>query len=107
MDWFRGQRTPRPRLLCATLERMETRSSIRIWVVVLVVACSPWQAAAQPVGPDVLIAELFSPISFGSSGGISAFSVGTDACNIGDHVLWWYGSSIRSFYRFGLYRCYL
>ena len=72
---------------------MKARSSIRIWLVVVVAACSPGQAAAQPVGPDVIIAGLFSPISFGSSGGISAFSVGTDACNIGDHVLWWFGSN--------------
>lgn len=72
---------------------MEPRYITRLCLVVILAACCVCRATAQPTGPDVIIADLFSPISFGSSGGISAFSVGTDACNIGDHVLWWFGSN--------------
>ena len=72
---------------------MEWRHLSRLCLVVILVACCLCPATAQPIGPDVIIADLFSPISFGSTGGISAFSTGTDACNIGDHVLWWFGSN--------------
>ncbi len=40
-------------------------------------------------GPDVIVGDLHETGSYGSSNGISAFSVGTISCNIGDVWLNW------------------
>jgi len=41
------------------------------------------------IGPDVIVGDLHEVLSYGSSGGISAFAVGTVSCNIGDFWLNW------------------
>ncbi len=41
------------------------------------------------VGPDVIVGDLIDLGSYGAVGGISAFSIGTTSCNIGDaNILW-------------------
>lgn len=45
------------------------------------------QAAA--IGADVAVGDLYEVNSYGSSGVISAFSVGTRACNVGDQPVGW------------------
>ncbi len=40
-------------------------------------------------GPDVIVGDLIDLGSYGAVGGISAFSIGTTSCNIGDaNILW-------------------
>lgn len=50
-------------------------------------------AVAATAGPDVIVGDLYSPLSFGSVSGISAFSVGTISCNVGDTNLSWVSST--------------
>ncbi|MEM1072389.1 MAG: hypothetical protein AAGB51_12330 [Planctomycetota bacterium] len=48
-----------------------------------------FEAPAGGVGPDVITAELTGPRLWGSSNGVSAYSIGTTSCNIGDvDALW-------------------
>src|SRR5262249_4497232 len=42
-----------------------------------------------PVGPDVIVGELPEASSYGSGGGIFAFSIGTTSCNVGNQNLSW------------------
>jgi hypothetical protein len=44
-------------------------------------------------GPDVIVGRLYDPRSYGSSGGISAFAIGTISCNLGDTNLSWVSSN--------------
>lgn len=57
------------------------------------------QAIAQPggtsSGADVIVGDLQGVASWGQSGGISAFSVGTTSCNIGDENLLWISGDNR------------
>ncbi len=41
------------------------------------------------VGPDVIVGDLTGPSSYGVSGGIAAYAIGTTSCNIGDFRLLW------------------
>ncbi len=50
-------------------------------------------AAASVIGPDVIVGSLYQVSSYGGSGGISAFSVGTVSCNIGDVWLNWFANN--------------
>ncbi|MFQ5491047.1 MAG: hypothetical protein ACE5GE_10025 [Phycisphaerae bacterium] len=43
----------------------------------------------RPVGPDVIVGDLPEVSNYGSIGGISAFSIGTTSCNVGDQNLLW------------------
>lgn len=43
----------------------------------------------RAIGPDVIVGDLHNVSSYGSQGGISAFSVGTTSCNQGDQTLKW------------------
>ncbi len=45
---------------------------------------------AVVIGPDVIVGDLYQVSNYGSSGGISAFAVGTISCNIGDVWLNWF-----------------
>jgi hypothetical protein len=45
------------------------------------------------IGPDVIVAELYTPNSYGSFGGVSAYAAGTTSCNAGDTNLWWYSNT--------------
>ncbi len=56
-------------------------------------ACVTSIAAAQSVGPDVIVGDLPDFSSWGTYQGISAFSVGTTSCNIGNRVLRWESSN--------------
>jgi hypothetical protein len=44
-------------------------------------------------GPDVIVGELPDIDSYGSEGGIAAFSVATTSCNVGDAELNWFAST--------------
>ncbi len=46
-------------------------------------------AQSAVIGADVIVGDLYELSSFGSSGSISAFAVGTRACNIGDQPVSW------------------
>ncbi|MEK7756222.1 MAG: PQQ-dependent sugar dehydrogenase, partial [Planctomycetota bacterium] len=48
---------------------------------------------AVVIGPDVIVGNLYQVASYGSSGGISAFAVGTVSCNIGDFWLNWFSNT--------------
>lgn len=61
-----------------------------------VVGARPALAPAQSVGPDVIVGELAGDndiLRRSSSGGISAYSVRTESCNIGDREAVWYSST--------------
>ena len=45
------------------------------------------------VGPDVIVSDIFDSISWGGIDGEVAFTLGTNACNIGDEVLNWVGDT--------------
>jgi hypothetical protein len=42
-------------------------------------------------GPDVLVSDIYDTMTWGTLNGEIAFSIGTNACNIGDEVLNWIG----------------
>src|SRR5262245_24732041 len=44
-------------------------------------------------GPDVIVGEIESIKTWGSVGGIGGYTLGTDACNIGDANLNWYAGT--------------
>lgn len=52
-------------------------------------------AAVAAAGPDVIVGDLPDFSFWGTYQGISAFSVGTTSCNIGDTVLQWVSSTNR------------
>ena len=59
-----------------------------------------WDAPslAQSIGPDVIVGELAGDndiLRRSSSGGITAFSVRTESCNIGDMEAVWYSSNAQ------------
>ena len=45
------------------------------------------------IGPDVIVSDIFDSYTWGTLDGEIAFTVGTKACNIGDEVLVWIGST--------------
>ncbi len=49
--------------------------------------------AQTGTGPDVIVGDLTGPQAFGVSGGIAAYSVGTDSCNNGTQVVQWQGGN--------------
>lgn len=51
------------------------------------------ETVVQASGPDVIVGNLHQTNSYGSSGGIAAFSVGTISCNIGDVWLNWFSNT--------------
>ena len=50
-------------------------------------------STASAIGPDVIVGSLYQVSSYGSSGGISVFSVGTISCNVGDVWLNWFANN--------------
>jgi len=55
----------------------------------LMLTTAAMTARAQTTGPDVIVGDLTSVLKFGTVGDITAYSVGTDSCNLGDEVLQW------------------
>ncbi len=49
----------------------------------------------QPIGPDVIVGSLHDLRRWGTSGGITSFSVGTTSCNIGDERLDWFDNNVN------------
>jgi len=47
------------------------------------------------IGPDVIVHDIIDMDNYGSQGAITAFAVGTDACNIGDAPASWYANENR------------
>ncbi|MDG2292215.1 MAG: hypothetical protein P8L37_06120 [Phycisphaerales bacterium] len=45
------------------------------------------------VGPDVIVGDLRGLSNYDSVGGIEAFAIGTESCNIGDEELLWYSGT--------------
>src|SRR5206468_1206406 len=61
------------------------------------VALTPASLGADPCdtpgeSPDILTSAIYGVHSYGSLGGISAFSYGATACNIGSCYVLWIGS---------------
>lgn len=50
---------------------------------------------AGSIGPDVIVGALSDFGKFGTVGGISAYSIGTTSCNIGDAELSWIDSGVN------------
>jgi hypothetical protein len=72
---------------CTLMKRTTRLSAITLS---LALACSLHTlAGAQSTGPDVIVGDLIDLDSYGSVGGISAFAVGTESCNIGTQNLLW------------------
>lgn len=46
-------------------------------------------------GPDVTVYNLIDVAYYGTVGGINAYAVGTDACNVGDAPVGWYAGNNR------------
>ena len=46
-------------------------------------------AARGGIGPDVIVGDMPNITKWGTSGGLTGFSVGTTSCNIGDEQLTW------------------
>jgi len=65
-----------------------TKSNFR---ALLVLAIAPLALPAQ--GPDVIVGGLTGPSAWGGQSGISAFSIGTTSCNIGNVPLVWIAST--------------
>lgn len=68
---------------------MKTHFLIGLWFLsfglVVAVGQTPY------IGPDIYIGEIFGTSNYGGQGGVSAFAVGTTACNVGDTEVAWYG----------------
>ena len=60
---------------------------IALAVVLVGLALAPANLSAQ--NPDVIVGGLYNINSYGSEGGIYAYSVGTESCNVGDVNLLW------------------
>ncbi len=59
-------------------------------------ATGPEPIAGGGIGPDVMVWRLSDVANWGTEGGITAFSVGTVSCNIGDEELSWRDSGPNS-----------
>lgn len=76
---------------------MIVRSSF--FALVIVAWCGVSSAQCDPgggmggMGPDAVVGDLTSPISYGSAGGYYAYSLGTVCCNIGTGLLDWIAST--------------
>ncbi len=46
--------------------------------------------ALAQIGPDVIVGDLQQVTSYGSTGDIYAYAVGTVSCNVGDETLNWF-----------------
>ena len=49
--------------------------------------------ATSGAGPDVIVGDLFGTTRWGTVGSITAYSVGTNSCNVGTAPLLWVGST--------------
>ncbi|MBU6412810.1 MAG: hypothetical protein KGS45_05000 [Planctomycetes bacterium] len=59
-------------------------------LAILCITALAGTALAFPTpGPDVIVGDLHDVLAYGQTGGISAFSVGTVSCNIGNQRLSW------------------
>jgi hypothetical protein len=55
----------------------------------VLVACTLTLTAQTSTGPDVIVGALIDTQNWGTSGGMTAYSVGTESCNIGNQNLTW------------------
>ncbi|MGQ0628910.1 MAG: hypothetical protein ACT4PL_12520, partial [Phycisphaerales bacterium] len=76
--------TPGPKVLLFTVADAQGRSNNG--TISLVVDPCPTR------GPDVFVANLIDMNNYGTVGNITAYSVGTDACNMGDVPVNWFAS---------------
>lgn len=53
------------------------------------------EGVAGQIGPDVIVGELHNFNNYGTNGTLSAFSVGTTSCNVGDTPLLWQAENNR------------
>src|SRR5262249_27469625 len=66
---------------------------MRMFKTYLVLSILASAAAAQSIGPDVIVGSLNGVDSYGTNGsGIYAYALGTTSCNIGTVDLGWLGS---------------
>src|ERR1051326_6481403 len=71
---------------------MPRRAIVPGLVLLAGLAVSP---CAALIGPDVYVSDLTNLANFGAVGGITAFGVGTYACNAGDTPVNWYNTDNR------------
>ena len=67
--------------------RLESRSGLAD------VASDDQGGVAGDIGPDIIVAILYDLQSYGTVGGISAFAVGTNSCNLGDERANWFAGT--------------
>lgn len=48
---------------------------------------------AASLGPDVTVSDLTGTANYGSSGGVQAYAIGTESCNVGTTPVWWCDSN--------------
>lgn len=62
-------------------------------------------ASAQGAGPDLLVAEIGSVVAVGELGGVSAYSLATTVCNVGDQdAVWIANTPEHPLFLFNAYR---
>ncbi len=59
----------------------------------MVATAHAWTDCNRPVGPDVIVGDLYNVLAYGSNGTSAAFAVGTISCNPGDAKLLWEGNN--------------
>ncbi|HKQ47431.1 MAG TPA: hypothetical protein VJZ71_05135 [Phycisphaerae bacterium] len=59
------------------------------WIFISLAASTVFPAGVDAAGPDVIVGDLDAVQRWGEVGGITAYSVGTISCNIGDQPLEW------------------
>lgn len=63
------------------------------WVFISLTASTVLPAVVTAAGPDVIVGDLDAVMRWGEVGGITAYSVGTISCNIGDQPLNWFATT--------------
>jgi len=58
-------------------------------LAVLLLALPARALAGDPTGPDVVVSDITSALRLASEGGVSAYALGSESCNVGDAPVTW------------------
>lgn len=72
---------------------METRAYFCVASLLLSLSFSPLAQAQHEVGPDVIVGDLPAVQRWGRVGDVTAYSVATTSCNVGDERLNWFSET--------------